>query len=79
MVFASQNLMNASKRSGGTSRFKGVFTNKEVVCTNSDRRQAKALLESEAQAALAYNNAAIQHFAEFACLIIIPVENVIDM
>jgi hypothetical protein len=33
---------------------------------------------SEVQAAVAYNNAAIQYYAEFACLNVIPLDSIAD-
>ena len=80
----SQNCMNMSKQSNTTSTYKGVSWNKHAkkwhayIMINYKRKHI-GLFECEVQAAVAYNNAAIQLFEEFACLNIIPVENVIDM
>lgn len=76
----SQNLMNQRHRIDCTSKYKGV-------CWDKGRRRWKGRIaidgvtinlgrfESEEDAALAYNNAAIKYFGEFARPNIIEVKN----
>lgn len=74
---SSQNQMNTKKRKGCTSEYKGISWDKQM---NSWRVRVKKdgkimyqkLFKSETTAAIAYNNAAIIHFGEFARLNIIP-------
>jgi hypothetical protein len=81
----SQNGMNASKRSKpSTSSYKGVHWRKDTQKWRASVRLDGKLkhlghFTSEVQAAVAYNNYAIIHFKEFACLNVIPPENVIDI
>jgi hypothetical protein len=80
----SQNLMNMSKRSNTSSTYKGVCWEKQAQKWRANIRldgKTKHLgrFENEVQAAVAYNDAAIQYFTEFACLNVIPVESVIDI
>ena len=80
----SQNGMNMSKRSGTSSSYKGTCWHKGIkkwiVNIKLDgKRKHIGYFDNEVQAALAYNNYAIIHFKEFACLNVIPPENVIDM
>ena len=78
----AQNQMNKSKqRSIISSQFKGVFWQSNV---NKWRAQIRiggkskhvGIFDCEVQAAVAYNNAAIQHFREFASLNVIPLDSV---
>ena len=79
----SQNGINKSKLlSVKTSFCKGVFkqAQKWIAQISLDgKRKHIGSFESEVQAANAYNNAAIIHFKEFACLNKIPPVNVIDI
>jgi hypothetical protein len=77
--------MNASKRSKpATSSYKGVHWRKDNqkwrACVRLDGKLKNlGHFTCEVQAAVAYNNYAITHFKEFACLNVIPPENVIDI
>ncbi len=80
----SQNLMNMTKRSNTTSTYKGVHWYKNNQkwhsrITIDGKQKHIGYFTSEVQAASAYNNYAIIHFKEFACLNVIPPENVIDI
>ncbi len=77
----SGNNINREKKVGTSSSFKGVTWHKQrqkwkAAITIQGRSKHLGLFVSEVQAAIAYNNAAIQHFAEFACLNTIPIESV---
>ncbi len=78
----TQNGMNKSKQSSiCSSIYKGVSWK---TPNNKWRAQIRVdgklkhigLFDSEVQAAIAYNNAAICHFTEFACLNVIPLDNI---
>ena len=79
-----QNIMNSSKqkRRNTTSKYKGVCfykQNRKWVVHISINGKLKSLgyYESEEEAAIAYDKAAILHFGEFAS-INFPIENYID-
>jgi hypothetical protein len=79
---SSQNSMNRSKRSNTTSTYKGVYYDKKMqewraYIRLDGKKKHLGYFTSEVQAASAYNNYAIIHFKEFACLNVIPPENVI--
>lgn len=69
----SQNLSNSTKRSGGSSRWKGVYWHK---CSNkwmariqvNGKTKYLGIFATEADAAQAYNLAAHETFGEFANL-----------
>lgn len=70
----SQNLQNRQKKSGCSSKYKGVYWNKR------DKRwqayiqgQYLGQFKVEVQAAVAYNLAAMQHFGDFARLNVVEV------
>ena len=78
---SSQNSMNRSKQANATSNYKGVSWHKQSQkwCAQISvdcKRKHIGLFESEVQAAVAYNNAAICHYAEFACLNVIPLDSI---
>ena len=79
----SQNGMNRTKQSKpSSSNYKGVSwkTPNNKWCANirvDGKLKHIGLFDSEVQAAVAYNNAAIQYFAEFACLNVIPVASIV--
>jgi len=69
----AQNVANARKRIGCSSRFKGIYWDKQnskwrARITAPSGRIHLGLFKDEIEAALAYNDAAIEHFAEFARL-----------
>lgn len=69
----AQNTMNSRKRRDGSSQYKGVrFISKlkkwSVRITVNGQRRYVGFYLSEEEAARAYNDAARQHFGEFACL-----------
>ncbi len=80
----SENNRNTTKRSDTmSSSYKGVswFKHQRKWCARiyvNCKRQCLGYFDSEVQAAVAYNNAAIHHFTEFACLNTIPIESVAD-
>lgn len=69
-----QNISNKRRRVGGqSSRYKGVWWNKQCLKWEASikvnyERIYLGLFSNEADAARAYNAAALQHFGEFACL-----------
>ena len=81
----SQNARNKSKQSSATSSiYKGVsfLQDREKWKASiwlDDKSKHIGYFASEVQAAVAYNNYAIIHFKEFACLNVISPENVIDI
>ncbi len=80
---SSQNSMNRSKQSNTTSNYKGVSWHKQgqkwrATIRVDGKLKHIGLFENEVQAAVAYNNAAIQYFADFACLNVIPIESIAD-
>jgi len=73
----SQNLMNATKRSGCTSIYKGVSWFKPIgkwraYIVRDQRQQSLGYFDDEQEAARAYNEAAAQLFGQFARLNQIP-------
>jgi len=69
----SQNRWNAIKRSGRTSRFKGVYWNKKggkwmARIFHLGRHHYLGMSDNEIEAARAYDDAAVHHFGEFARL-----------
>ncbi len=80
----SENNRNATKRSDTmSSSYKGVcwYAKKSkwiAYITADGKRHHLGYFDSEVQAAVAYNNAAIHHFTEFACLNVIPIESIAD-
>ncbi len=69
----AQNLMNAKKRAGTTSQYKGVYWNKLRKTWNAqitiDKKFAHlGVFRNEIDAAKAYDEAAKKHFKEFARL-----------
>lgn len=67
----SQNQMNAKKRRGGTSKYKGVSWNSQyskfrVVLDVDSKQYYIGRYTDELEAALAYDAAAREHFGEFA-------------
>jgi hypothetical protein len=80
---SSQNSMNRSKRTNTTSNYKGVCWDKHaqkwrVQIKVDGKLKHIGYFVSEVQAAVAYNNAAIQYYAEFACLNVIPLDSIAD-
>ncbi len=80
----SQNASNKSKSGDRTSMFKGVHLHNQgqkwcAQISVNGKPKHLGLFESEVQAAVAYNNAAIQYYSEFACLNVIPIENVLEI
>ncbi len=80
----SENNSNRGKKENTSSPFKGVTWHKQrqkwkASVSITGQSKHLGLFESEVQAAVAYNNAAIQHHAEFACLNVIPIENVLEI
>ncbi len=79
---SSQNNMNRSKQSSTCSSvYKGVGWYKPLQKWRAQIRLDGKLkhigyFASEIQAAVAYNNAAICHFTEFACLNVIPLDSI---
>ena len=76
----SQNQANAKSRIGGTSKFKGVGWFKasrkwRALIKVKGRLIYLGLFEVETDAAVAYNNAALRYFGEFARLNIIRAGN----
>jgi hypothetical protein len=69
----SQNAQNRLPGNGGSSRYKGVCWHKECrkwmasICYNDDRIHI-GLYDYEEDAAIAYDDKAIELFGEFACL-----------
>ena len=78
----SENNRNTNKRSGTmSSTYKGVCWHankcKWIAYINADdKRKHLGYFDNEVQAAVAYNNAAINHYVEFACLNVVPIESV---
>ena len=73
--------MNKSKQANTTSTYKGVCWNKAAHKWKASVRvdgkpEHLGYFTNEIQAAIAYNNAAICHFTEFACLNVIPLDNI---
>jgi hypothetical protein len=73
--------MNKSKQANTSSNYKGVCWHKQsqkwqVKIRVDGKLKHIGMFVSEVQAAIAYNNAAICHYAEFACLNVIPIETV---
>jgi hypothetical protein len=73
--------MNKSKQANTSSNYKGVYWNKQaqkwhVQIQVDGKKKYIGLFLSEIQAAIAYNNAAICYFAEFACLNVIPLDSI---
>lgn len=69
----SQNAINAPKRAGCTSKYKGVYWNKQYNKWHAQvgkygNRHHLGMFESEDEAALAYNKKAFELFGEFAVL-----------
>jgi hypothetical protein len=69
----SQNAMNRAKCSNALSRYKGVKFDKRwklwgAAIQVDEKRFSLGGFASEMEAALAYDEAARQHFGEFACL-----------
>ncbi len=79
----TQNGMNKSKQSSTCSSiYKGVSWHKQPQKWRAQIRVDGKLkylgyFANETQAAVAYNNAAICQYAEFACLNVIPIESII--
>lgn len=76
-----QNSQNCSKRSGTTSRFKGVhFCSRDKRWRASIRANSKKIYigqyTDEVKAAIAYNDAAVKYYGEFARLNEIPLTEV---
>jgi hypothetical protein len=72
------NCANAKKTKGKTSRFKGVFWNRQskkwcAQIGNKKRNHIIGYFNSEARAAQAYNRKAKEFFGEFARLNVTPV------
>lgn len=72
-VTRSQNNMNRIKLRNTSSKFKGVCWNKqlnkwEVGIKINNKKKYLGLFKSETDAAIAYNNAAIELFGEYANL-----------
>jgi len=73
----AENLRNQQMQSvAKTSRFKGVYFNKNTnkwmaQIQSDDKRKYLGLFENEIDAAIAYNNAAIAMFGEFALINVI--------
>lgn len=79
LVNASQNQANRQKSPGKTSQYKGVSWDKNRACwyahiKTGQRMKNLGRFASEEAAALAYNDAAIKAFGEFARLNVIPLE-----
>ncbi len=77
----SANNINKEKKGNTSSAFKGVTWHKQrhkwkAAISIEGKSKHIGLFESEVQAAVAYNNAAICHFAEFACLNVIPLGSI---
>ena len=69
----SQNLMNSSNKKNCSSKFKGVYWHKKgrkwaAQIQMRGSYKYLGLFSSEIDAAIAYNNAAIENFGEFARL-----------
>ena len=80
----SENNRNVTKRSDTvSSTYKGVcwYANRSkwvAYITVDGNRHHLGYFTSEIQAAIAYNNAAVCYFTEFACLNVIPIESVLE-
>jgi hypothetical protein len=79
----SENCSNRGKKENASSSFKGVTWHKQrqkwqAAISVEGKSKHLGLFESEVQAAVAYNNAAIQYYAEFACLNVIPIDSIAD-
>ena len=80
IVTMSQNLMNSKIRIDNRSGFKGVQWHKQTKSWRArirvnNKSISLGLFKNLIEAALAYNNAAIRYFGEFARLNIIPPKN----
>jgi hypothetical protein len=78
---SANNSNREKKKADASSSFKGVTWHKQrqkwkAAISIQGHSKHLGLFADETQAAIAYNNAAIKHFAEFAHLNVVPIDRV---